>query len=304
MIIIATNHFNGQLRKLRKRQGLTLVALAKLTGFSHSYLSQLERGERGNEGIPSPEVLKKLADGLSVDYLELMRLAGHMHIKKEEITIDEVIVGMPSGFLIDYLELKNKQIGQRSFELSSFGEFFKAENDIGLILQGLRCFRRMSLDELSDKTKININDLKSFENSYETPTNDELLTIGQGLEITNLPVWLSIEFGIQLDINESLDLLLKSRTTIEIDLWDIDIDMAPSGKVIVKKLSNEMLKKRLFSLDYLLKQDHSELFFKNKVFSESEKQRAYKILEAAFMELPEESNKDFYKRKIYEKSYE
>lgn len=66
--------FGNYLRSLRKDANLTMRKLDALSGVSHSYISQLERGERG---IPSPDILKKLADPLGVQYGELMHEAGY-----------------------------------------------------------------------------------------------------------------------------------------------------------------------------------------------------------------------------------
>jgi len=71
--------FGQYLRGLRKKKGLTLKELGELTDFSYSYLSQLERGERGGtKKIPSPEVLERLSGPLDVNILELYRKAGYI----------------------------------------------------------------------------------------------------------------------------------------------------------------------------------------------------------------------------------
>ncbi|MEA0564056.1 helix-turn-helix domain-containing protein [Lysinibacillus irui] len=67
--------FGEEIRKLRKANGLTLIQLEELTGISHSYLSQLERGERGNKNPPT-EIFSKLAKTLKVSKLHLYRAAG------------------------------------------------------------------------------------------------------------------------------------------------------------------------------------------------------------------------------------
>ncbi|WP_421927689.1 helix-turn-helix domain-containing protein [Lysinibacillus capsici] len=67
--------FGEEIRKLRKANGLTLTQLEELTGISHSYLSQLERGERGNKNPPT-EIFSKLAKTLKVSKLYLYRAAG------------------------------------------------------------------------------------------------------------------------------------------------------------------------------------------------------------------------------------
>jgi SOS-response transcriptional repressor LexA len=67
--------FGGFLKMMRKRQRLTVRELEDLSGVSHSYLTQLENGKRG---VPSPEILKKLAEPLSINYDELMFKAGYL----------------------------------------------------------------------------------------------------------------------------------------------------------------------------------------------------------------------------------
>lgn len=67
--------FGNYLREKRKEKKLTIRQLDTYSGVSHSYISQVERG---NRGIPSPDVLKKLSKPLGVDYEELMVKAGHI----------------------------------------------------------------------------------------------------------------------------------------------------------------------------------------------------------------------------------
>lgn len=77
--------FGTYLRSLRKEANLTMRKLDSLSGVSHSYISQLERGERG---IPSPDILKKLAEPLGVEYGELMYEAGYL-TGESKVTLDE-----------------------------------------------------------------------------------------------------------------------------------------------------------------------------------------------------------------------
>ena len=46
---------------MRRAQGLTLRQLAERSGTSHSYLSQVERGDK----VPSPEWLRAVLDALT-----------------------------------------------------------------------------------------------------------------------------------------------------------------------------------------------------------------------------------------------
>ena len=58
--------FNGQqIRELRKRMGLSQVALGSATGVSGTYISYLERAHRGQR--PSYPFVLRLAQALDVE---------------------------------------------------------------------------------------------------------------------------------------------------------------------------------------------------------------------------------------------
>lgn len=71
--------FGEYLRRLRKNRKLTIRQLDTYSGVSNSYISQMERGERG---VPSPEILQKLAKPLGIKYEELMKKAGYIEETK------------------------------------------------------------------------------------------------------------------------------------------------------------------------------------------------------------------------------
>ncbi|ULO05169.1 helix-turn-helix domain-containing protein [Paenibacillus sp. 19GGS1-52] len=77
--------FGEYLRKLRNDKKLTLEQVAKSAGFSKGYLSNIENGRRG---VPSPEILKKLAVALETQYMELMQAAGHVPEAELDMLID------------------------------------------------------------------------------------------------------------------------------------------------------------------------------------------------------------------------
>ncbi|WP_240344094.1 helix-turn-helix transcriptional regulator [Paenibacillus sp. SYP-B3998] len=60
---------------MRKLKGFTIRELADRSGVSAAYISQLENG---NRGVPSPDVLMKLSEGLNTSYSELMEIAGYL----------------------------------------------------------------------------------------------------------------------------------------------------------------------------------------------------------------------------------
>lgn len=66
--------FGEYLKSLRREKKLTIRQLDLYSGVSNSYISQMERGARG---IPSPDILKKLAKPLGVSYEELMSKSGY-----------------------------------------------------------------------------------------------------------------------------------------------------------------------------------------------------------------------------------
>ncbi|MFV0528317.1 MAG: helix-turn-helix domain-containing protein [Lachnospiraceae bacterium] len=60
------------LKRIRNARNLSLDAVADQTGISKSMLGQIERGQ----SVPTIAVLGKLADGLRVDYRELLSTQG------------------------------------------------------------------------------------------------------------------------------------------------------------------------------------------------------------------------------------
>lgn len=68
-------NFGRYIKSLREDRGLTLRQVQSQSGVSDSYLSQLEKGQRGT---PSPEFIKKLATGYDVPYEEMLVAAGYL----------------------------------------------------------------------------------------------------------------------------------------------------------------------------------------------------------------------------------
>lgn len=71
----ATPTLGERLRKARELKGLTLSAVARAASISTAYLQKLEVGDVRQ---PSPNVLYKLSTALTIEYAELMRLAGYV----------------------------------------------------------------------------------------------------------------------------------------------------------------------------------------------------------------------------------
>lgn len=82
--------FGNYLKELRLAKKLTMRQLDLYSSVSHSYISQMERGIRG---IPSPDILKKLAKPLGIEYEELMTVAGYIKAGNEAVDlIDKLLL--------------------------------------------------------------------------------------------------------------------------------------------------------------------------------------------------------------------
>lgn len=74
------NDFGKYLKSLREERSLTIRQVEAYAGVSNSYLSLLENGKRG---IPSPDILKKIALIYKISYEDLMVAAGHLTRTKD-----------------------------------------------------------------------------------------------------------------------------------------------------------------------------------------------------------------------------
>lgn len=76
--------FGEYVRNSREEQNLSLREAARRAGISHPYLSQLETGKNTK---PTPEVIKKIADGLKLNYIELLEIAGYLEEAEKEALV-------------------------------------------------------------------------------------------------------------------------------------------------------------------------------------------------------------------------
>lgn len=97
--------FGIYLRKMREERKMTVRQLNTYSGVSHSYISQLERG---NRGIPSPDILKKLSKPLGIDYEELMIKAGHIEDGENKQKESEVY-SLPEEVILNVIKEAEKE---------------------------------------------------------------------------------------------------------------------------------------------------------------------------------------------------
>jgi transcriptional regulator with XRE-family HTH domain len=81
------NRVADLIKRQRIENGLSMRALANLSGISPSHLGRIERGER----YPSANVLRKFAGPLGFDESELFVLAGFLSrdLEKEILNVQE-----------------------------------------------------------------------------------------------------------------------------------------------------------------------------------------------------------------------
>ncbi|MCM3079577.1 helix-turn-helix domain-containing protein [Brevibacillus invocatus] len=126
--------FGRYLLEIRKRKALTTRDLAALSGVSQSYISHVESGRKG---IPSPDILKKLATALEVPYIEMMDMAGLLpeeikeseeyrrftRLKKLSEDYNEATTRLSE--LDQRLEESNDAVEEAQFELNSLEKYYE-----------------------------------------------------------------------------------------------------------------------------------------------------------------------------------
>jgi len=78
--------FGEKLRELRRKEGLTLRALADAVNVDFSYLSKIENGKAGY--LPGADLIRSLADALRADALELLHIADKVPPEVEHFATD------------------------------------------------------------------------------------------------------------------------------------------------------------------------------------------------------------------------
>lgn len=106
--------FGKYLREIRKENNLTIRQVELYAEVSNSYISQLENGKRG---IPSPDVLKKLAKVYKVNYEDLMKKAGYIDsdikISDPVMTDDEKIQFLKEALIKNNIITENDVVDDK-----------------------------------------------------------------------------------------------------------------------------------------------------------------------------------------------
>lgn len=137
LIIMDLVQFGSYIKNLRKEKGLTLSALASLSGISHPYLSQIENAKLKN--FPSSEKLIKIANQLGVHYEVLLKAAGYLESEIDKNYFshqDELNKNLQSalrtlsrdGYFLEEVQLEIFKIfsGNMSFGPDDFDKFYNS----------------------------------------------------------------------------------------------------------------------------------------------------------------------------------
>lgn len=289
-------------RKLRKEQKLSIRSLSELSGVSHSYLSQVENGERPT---PSPEIINKIATALKYDYFVLMRAAGYLNS-------DFAVLSRKGDPLSDFLNapieaqerilLSQKVILMGEIKTLSTKELTKKFNEWKSKIVGLgdwigfyREIEGFTIEELSSKTGISEESLRMIEKegdiiSKDTNNLEYNLNLNQLVELEEV---LNINdlhkaFGFDKVFNDSKELVKEYIENMKKEKWIVSFSVPKiktneENENTIIKLSEEEAKQRFLYLENLLTMEES-IYLNSRVLSKREKEKALQLLKLVFEE--------------------
>ncbi|MER0097352.1 helix-turn-helix domain-containing protein [Corynebacterium marquesiae] len=96
--------FSQQLRRVRKRRGISQQALAEISGVSRSQISNLERNENGVHAMADPQLstVYKLALALEIPPTVLLPAGGDVvegHLTDSAVAAAEDVAPFPQGYV-------------------------------------------------------------------------------------------------------------------------------------------------------------------------------------------------------------
>ncbi|MHB8122648.1 MAG: helix-turn-helix domain-containing protein [Desulfuromonadaceae bacterium] len=155
---MSPDNFGKYLKQLREDRGLTIRQVETYTGVSNSYLSLLENGKRG---IPSPDILKKIAFIYKVTYEELMVSAGHLaeneSIGRKSPLLEALEMDRDKTFLIWFKSLPTDlQEFLRDKESKPWLEMAKDMKEMGVPQESVKNVLRGFAEAINDLKNIGV----------------------------------------------------------------------------------------------------------------------------------------------------
>ncbi len=168
--------FGNILRKIRKVRGKSIYELAREAQVDAGYISRLENAHRNP---PSPRILQRFADALSVKVDLLMMAAGYLEFDTAGRPLDE-------GEIVRRVEAELTQAHSALPADSETGVALKSRGEIQDVLRQLDDMKRSLLDALSEGPTTDIDILGQIPAGF--PVGVEEYTIGKlAVERTGLP---------------------------------------------------------------------------------------------------------------------
>ncbi|MBA4538581.1 helix-turn-helix transcriptional regulator [Bacillus aquiflavi] len=312
---IKNKFFGEELKRIRKSKKMTINELSEKSSVSSSYISQIENGKRDT---PTPELIKKLAHGLSIDYYHLMRIAGYLNPDEDNfITLEQLIKEVPNEEKINDMIEHKKKIGNKSekkvnsTEDSKFYRFLNERPEInydglnqeeldnhfksflefnahaGHYLKYLRIFNAISQKEMANLLQIKEETYTSLETTlredspYLVKHSED---IGKILNVSNFLDWYKfIRRQKELGYNNYGTKRKESiYTEISLNVKKVEKKINKSGHEYYVEYSDEELKRRLFDLDHLLNQKEHEVLYKDRVLTEEDIEKIKTMLNVIF----------------------
>jgi transcriptional regulator with XRE-family HTH domain len=242
--VLIISIFGEYIKNVRIRKELSLKELSKRSGISHPYISQIENGKRN---IPKPEMIKKLAKGLGINYFDLLSEAGYL----------------PDN-LSDSDNFKKYISDLKSGKVKAFGSY----------IQELRQSCGKTIEELSEDSGFSIKYLMNIEHGFEMePPKSDLIKLGKALGIDNLYDWFinNTQYPLYAHNDKNIQKKWETRNIFEViddkvfytddeinlyQLVDSDINLHVNGYTLIdqdKMLIQTLLE--LLSSDQTLKRD-------------------------------------------------
>ncbi|NRG29409.1 helix-turn-helix transcriptional regulator [Bacillus circulans] len=310
---IKNKFFGEELKRIRKSKKMTINELSEKSSVSSSYISQIENGKRDT---PTPELIKKLAHGLSIDYYHLMRIAGYLNPDEDNfITLEQLIKEVPNEEKInDMIEHKKKIKSEKKVNSAEDSKFYRFLNErleinydglnqeeldnhfksflefnahAGHYLKYLRIFNAISQKEMANLLQIKEETYTSLETTlredspYFVKHSED---IGKILNVSNFLDWYKfIRRQKELGYNNYGTKRKESiYTEISLNVKKVEKKINKSGHEYYVEYSDEELKRRLFDLDHLLNQKEHEVLYKDRVLTEEDIEKIKTMLNVIF----------------------
>ena len=299
--------FGEEIKRIRKSKGISIRSLSEQSGVSHSYISQIENG---NRDTPQPELIKKIAKGLGVDYFFLMRIAGFMNHEVEEksVNVSELINSLPTEY--KRLILQDDQIkrersapkfdapnskvdkfwskGAKKMAVqnsSNFEEldleelnnsletFLSTRATAGDFLKILRLYRNIEIEEMANHLNM---DSKTYETlEMNLKYSSSLLKkygkkIGEFLGVGNFGEWFRVVVRSEPLSSFIRDYTESDYETVSFSVKSVYKKTDENGIDYYDTYTPEELERSFFNLDNLLNQEEHDVLYKDKVLSKSE----------------------------------